>query len=102
MCKKSTRDTKTNNKHSEPSSALHGRDLNLLVKCSARTWSALHLHFTMLLTMNVGFFMLQLAESIAKSPSAHVDEAGILIACKRDLHAGPQALLLSAVINFAP
>lgn len=43
-----------------------------------------------------------LAESIAKSPSTQVDEAGILIACKRDLHAGPQALLLSAVINFAP
>lgn len=60
------------------------------------TWSSLHLHFMMLLTMSVchGVFMLHLKMSpksrLRKLPFAYACTwTGILIACKRDLHAGP-------------
>lgn len=61
--------------------------------------------FTMLLTMNAGCFHAAVGRTKittdCEKPFIPM-EPGILIASKRDLHAEPRALLLSAVINLAP
>lgn len=61
--------------------------------------------FTMLLTMNAACVHAAVGRAKitgdCEKPFMPM-KPGILIASKRDLHAGPRVLLLSAVINFAP